>query len=196
MASTTSFLRSSYHYWPHYVQQTIDARNEIAKEGNFPGYLVHPPPMPTLTNTRALRARLFAKTDIMTTDNFKIESVELNTDLQNGEILLRNLYLAIDPMLFEEDNPMAGAVAETVTGFGIAEVVDSKNAAYPVSTIVLGLALPWEQYTRLTPNPHILLVILDPHNPKVPLTEYTNLLGVNGFTAYGVSQTSVELKKG
>ncbi|KAI1320255.1 hypothetical protein EDD11_001470 [Mortierella claussenii] len=152
-----------------------------------------------LNNTRVLCAKHIAKGEHLTAANFRVESVQIDKTIQDGEILLRNIYLPLDPIVrynFEENEMTTTPIGEVVKGFSVSEVIESKNEDYPVSSIVLGVQQPWEQYTRVAkPNLRTLIVIPDARNPKIPLTEYTNALGVNGLTAYAVAKTLVEFKK-
>ncbi|KAF9422661.1 hypothetical protein BGZ76_003747, partial [Entomortierella beljakovae] len=148
------------------------------------------------TNTRIVRAKFIAPGETLSTANFKTETVKVDTNLNEGEILIRNIYLALDPYTrfsFQEGGP-SSKLNETVSGLGVGEVVQSKNNSYPVKSIVLGLGIGWEQYTLLK-NPQGLWVIPDAHNPKVPLAEYVNALGINGLTAWAAAETLVKFKK-
>ncbi|KAF9900632.1 hypothetical protein BX616_002544 [Lobosporangium transversale] len=53
--------------------------------------------MPPITNTRIVRIKLIPARGKFTTDLVKTETVELDIQLNDGEILIRNLYLALDP---------------------------------------------------------------------------------------------------
>ncbi|KAF8936628.1 NADP-dependent oxidoreductase [Dissophora ornata] len=155
--------------------------------------------MAPITNTRVTRAKLISKEESFTSSNFKIETVELDVQLKDGEVLVRNLYLPLDPYTrysFDDQDPAAIAtIGQTINAFGISEVIESKNPAFPVKSIVLGFSVGWEQYTVLTKPQQQALVIPDAHNPKIPLTEYANVLGVNGLTSYAAVETLVQFKK-
>ncbi|KAG0014132.1 hypothetical protein BGZ80_010634 [Entomortierella chlamydospora] len=85
-------------------------------------------------------------------------------------------------------------IGAPVVGWGIGEVIESKNSAYPVKSVVTGFNLGWEQYTRLN-NPQGLWVIPDGHDSKIPITEFANALGSNGLSAYAAIKASVNFKK-
>ncbi|KAG0250600.1 hypothetical protein BG011_008215 [Mortierella polycephala] len=146
--------------------------------------------MAPINNTRVVRAKYIAKGDSFTNENFKTETVPVDTNLNDGEILLRNLYLGLDPY----QGAQASTLNKVVAGFGVSEVVVSKNPSFSVSSIVTGLGIGWEQYTRIA-NPSIMFVIPEARNTKVPLTEYLNALGANGLTAFAAVDTLVKFKK-
>jgi len=49
------------------------------------------------TNTRILRAKHLTKAEVFTKDHLKTVQVEFDSTLNEGEILVRNLYLSLDP---------------------------------------------------------------------------------------------------
>ncbi|KAF9345065.1 hypothetical protein BGX26_003582 [Mortierella sp. AD094] len=153
--------------------------------------------MAPISNTRVVRAQYVAQGEKFTAANAKTETIQLDTQLNDGDVLIRNIYLGLDPYtryFFQNQGSASGNLEETVTGLGIGEVVESKASAFPVNSLVLGFGIGWEQYTRLS-NPQALWVIPDGHNSKVPLTEYSSALGINGLTAYAALETLVKFKK-
>ncbi|KAK3820200.1 MAG: hypothetical protein J3Q66DRAFT_439238 [Benniella sp.] len=148
------------------------------------------------TNTRVLRTQYIPRGEQFSTDFVQSETIPLSTDLSDGGIIVRNLYLALDPYIrfsFENYNGNGSPLGQTVVGFGIGQVHASKNSAYPVGSIVVGFNIGWEEYTH-QPNPQ-LFVIPDTRDPRIDLTEYTNALGINGLTAYAAVKTLVKFKK-
>ncbi|GJJ69425.1 hypothetical protein EMPS_01771 [Entomortierella parvispora] len=150
------------------------------------------------TNTRVLRAKHIAKDEAFSKDDLKIVHVEFDATLNEGEILVRNLYLSLDPYTrfsFEKDGDRAAAPLDTVvSGFGVAEVIASKSSAFPVSSIVLGSTIGWEQYSRHS-NLQGFFIIPDAHNPKIALANYLNILGMNGLTAFAAVDSLVKFHK-
>lgn len=53
--------------------------------------------MTRISNTRIIRAKAVGQGEDFSEENFKIETVELDTTLNDGEILVRNLYISLDP---------------------------------------------------------------------------------------------------
>ncbi|KAF9385026.1 hypothetical protein BGX21_001166 [Mortierella sp. AD011] len=153
--------------------------------------------MASISNTRVVRTQFVARDEKITAAHVKTETVQINTQLNDGEVLIRNLYLGLDPYnryLFQNQGSASADLEVTVTGLGVGEVVESKASAFPVKSIVLGFGIGWEQYTRVS-NTRTLWIIPDPHNPKVPLIEYLGALGANGITAYTAVEALVKFKK-
>jgi len=77
-------------------------------------------------------------------------------------------------------------IGEPLDGSGVSEVVDSKNASFPVGTIVTGM-VGWEEYTVVAGAQGLRAI---PHTPnsKIPLSAYIGVLGmpVRIFTARNV----------
>jgi len=103
--------------------------------------------------------------------------------LSDGEILLKSVYVSVDPYLrgrmndvksyippFELYKPIASGI--------IAEVVTSKNHAFSEGDFVLGM-LDWKE--QQVSNGEGLLKV-DP--TKAPLSAYLGVLGMTGLTAY------------
>ncbi|GHA60749.1 putative NADP-dependent oxidoreductase YfmJ [Pontibacter akesuensis] len=117
-----------------------------------------------------------------TKENFRFEESEVPA-LQDGEVLLKALYVSVDPYMrgrmsdaksyvppFEVGQPVSGGV--------VAEVEESKNNSLAKGAVVLG-NLPWQQYS--VHNGHGLTRI----NPDVaPLSYHLGILGMPGLTAY------------
>ncbi|TPE46041.1 NADP-dependent oxidoreductase [Pontibacter mangrovi] len=117
-----------------------------------------------------------------TLDNFKFENRELPA-LQEGEVLLKALYVSVDPymrgrMSDAESYVAPYAVGEPISGGVVAEVVDSKSESLPTGAIVLG-RLPWQQYIVHNGNG---LSKIDPG--IAPLSYHLGILGMPGLTAY------------
>ncbi|KAG0054182.1 hypothetical protein BGZ83_011792 [Gryganskiella cystojenkinii] len=155
--------------------------------------------MTSTTNTQILRAKYIGHDEIFKKEHLKIASVKTDTTLNEGEILVRNLQLSLDPYTrfsFEKEGERVAAPLDSVvSGFGVAEVIASKNPAFPVSSIVLGSGIAWEQYTKHS-NLQGFFVIPDARNPKIPLANYLNVLGMNGLTAFAAVETNVKFHKG
>ncbi|KAG0207192.1 hypothetical protein BGX28_001530, partial [Mortierella sp. GBA30] len=149
--------------------------------------------MAPITNTRVVVAKHVETGESFALDNVRTETVELNTSLDEGDILIRNIYLGLDPYTRFSFQSPAPTLGKTVAGFGIGEVIESKNTAYPVSSVVTGYNIGWEQFTRFS-NPQ-LFIIPDAHHSMIPLTEYLNALGPNGLTAYAAVETLIKFKK-
>lgn len=103
--------------------------------------------------------------------------------LQQGDVLIRNIYLSCDPYmrgqlggngykaLFALDAPIPARV--------VGQVHDSRNAKFAVGEFVWGF-LGWEDYTLVAAGEGLRKV--DPSHG--PISYAISLLGMNGLTAY------------
>lgn len=103
--------------------------------------------------------------------------------LAEGQVLVRNIYLSLDPtnrIWAAQDSYLpAVPLGEVMRGFAIGVVEESRNDAFPVGTFVQGL-LGWQLYyvgdgAGLRPIQKI---------PGQPLLLYHSVLGPVGLTAY------------
>ncbi|KAK3829061.1 MAG: hypothetical protein J3Q66DRAFT_324255 [Benniella sp.] len=152
-----------------------------------------------LSNTRVVRAS-YANKSRVTTAQFRVEThqdIDL-TSVQPGEIIVRNLYLSLDPYVrFTLDETGGDTPASWRTlnvpfyGLGICEVVASGSSKYPVHAL-LSANTGYEQYTRLSgvdnPNNEHGIRVLPAHardeSTGVPLSNYISALGMPGLTAF------------
>ncbi|OKL41696.1 NADP-dependent oxidoreductase [Pontibacter flavimaris] len=115
-------------------------------------------------------------------ENFRFEEHQV-PELQEGQVLLKSLYVSVDPymrgrMSDAESYVAPYAVGEPVTGGVVAEVVQSRNEGLPKGTVVLG-NLPWQQYSIHSGKG------LSTINPDItPLSYHLGILGMPGLTAY------------
>jgi NADPH-dependent curcumin reductase CurA len=115
--------------------------------------------------------------------NFEWRQEPLPT-LGEGQILVRNIYLSLDPTnrgwLNEGENYLPPvAIGEVMRGFGIGVVEQSRNVSFPLGSFVQGL-LGWQDYA-VTDGTNLSEF---PSYPSVPLTAYLGLFGFIGMTAY------------
>lgn len=117
-----------------------------------------------------------------TAENFRFETTPLPTP-GGGEVLLRTIYLSLDPYMRGRMNDAKsyaapvelGAVME---GGTVAEVVESNDPSLVVGDIVLS-HLGWQSY-GVQPARHVRK--LDPS--RAPVSTAVGVLGMPGFTAY------------
>ena len=120
-------------------------------------------------------------------DNFRLEEVPVPA-LKDGEVLIRNHYLSLDPymrMRMEDVKSYAApqAIGETMVGGTVGEVVDSKNPKYAVGDKVQGM-LGWSE---MGVSDGVMLRKLD--TTHIPLSAYLGAVGMPGMTAwYGLTQ--------
>ncbi|NEX59715.1 NADP-dependent oxidoreductase [Noviherbaspirillum galbum] len=120
-------------------------------------------------------------------DNFRLEEVPVPS-LKDGELLVRNHYLSLDPymrMRMEDVKSYAApqAIGDTMVGGTVGEVVDSKNPKFAVGDKVQGM-LGWAE---MGVSDGALLRKLD--TTHIPLSAYLGAVGMPGMTAwYGLTQ--------
>jgi len=120
-------------------------------------------------------------------DNFRLEVVPVPA-IKDGEILIRNHFLSLDPymrMRMEDVKSYAApqAIGDTMIGGTVGEVVESKNPKFAVGTKVQGM-LGWSE---MGVSDGVLLRKLD--TTHVPLSAYLGAVGMPGMTAwYGLTQ--------
>ncbi|KAF9111160.1 hypothetical protein BGX27_005320 [Mortierella sp. AM989] len=153
----------------------------------------------SVNNTAVIRAS-YANKARVTQAQFRIEKheiIELDS-VQPGEIILRNLYLSLDPYvrftLDETGSDMPASwrqLNEKFYGLGVAEIVASGCEKYPVGSLVT-INTGYEQYTRVAglndSNTQSDIRVLPAHardeSKGVPLSNYISALGMPGLTAF------------
>jgi len=103
--------------------------------------------------------------------------------LRDGEVLLRALYLSVDPYMRGRMNAAKSyapsvEIGELMVGGGVARVVESKNPGYAVGDVV-NLQTGWQEYA--VSNGEGLRKI-DTH--LAPVSTALGVLGMPGLTAY------------
>ena len=120
-------------------------------------------------------------------DNFRLETMPV-PELNDGEVLIRNHYLSLDPymrMRMEDVKSYAApqAIGETMIGGTVGEVIATKNAKFSVGDKVVGM-LGW---TEMGVSDGVLLRKVD--TTHIPLSAYLGSVGMPGMTAwYGLTQ--------
>ena len=119
--------------------------------------------------------------------NFRLETVAVPV-LKDGEVLVRNHYLSLDPymrMRMEDIKSYAApqALDEVMVGGTAGEVVASKNPKFAVGDKVVGM-LGWSE---MGVSDGVLLKKVD--TTHIPLSAYLGTVGMPGMTAwYGLMQ--------
>ena len=115
-------------------------------------------------------------------DNFEL--VERPTpDPREGEVLMRTLYLSLDPymrgrMSDAKSYAKPAEIGQPMLGGTVAEIVASRNPSYSVGDIVLGYG-GWQEYAV---SNGAGLRKLDPK--RAPVSTALGVLGMPGMTAY------------
>jgi NADPH-dependent curcumin reductase CurA len=122
-----------------------------------------------------------------TPENFRLETVEV-PELKDGEVLVRNEYLTVDPYmrsLMNEGKSYMPPVElnATMAGGTVGEVVASKNLEFAVGDKVVG-NFGWAEM-GVSDGSNMRKV----DSSEVPLQAYLGVVGMPGMTAwYGLNQ--------
>jgi len=126
-----------------------------------------------------------------TVDNFKLVEAALPADLADGQVLVRNHYLSLDPYMRGRMSEAKSYSApqplnEVMIGGTVGEVVASKNAHFAVGDKVVGMG-GWQEYQLVDGNQRGVLQKVD--TTHVPLSAYLGAVGMPGVTGwYGLTQ--------
>jgi NADPH-dependent curcumin reductase CurA len=123
-------------------------------------------------------------TGLPTSENFTTHSVSVSTELQMNQVLVKLVYVSLDPYLRIRLKPVQTSgyfppfeLGKPMTSMSIAQVLKSSNDQIQQGDYVLGM-LPW-QHVQVTKD-----VTKIENDDKVPLEKYLSLLGGTGMTAY------------
>ncbi|CAM0910113.1 unnamed protein product [Alopecurus aequalis] len=124
-------------------------------------------------------------------DDFEVKTAMVRWTPDSGEVLVRNLYLSIDPYQLNRMKRRSAShhsvdvilPGERIASTGVGEVVASACAEYEVGDVVAGV-LTWEEYTLFRPSPAVLMTKVDASS-GFPLSYHVGVLGTSGMTAYG-----------
>ncbi|KAJ3647782.1 hypothetical protein Zmor_019642 [Zophobas morio] len=102
--------------------------------------------------------------------------------LEDGEFLVENLYLSVDPYM--RAYASSYSVGQVMIGIQVAKIAESKNPGFPVGEIVVG-DLGWRTHTIIkeSHNQHLYLL---PDIGNLPKSLALGVLGMTGITSlYG-----------
>ncbi|CAO3601432.1 unnamed protein product [Absidia cylindrospora] len=135
----------------------------------------------------------------------KKTELDLDTPLKDGEFIVKNLVLSVDPYMRGrmrdasiESYVPAFDLNEPMTGHTMRLVIKSKSSLYPEQSLVYGTG-SFEEYTKLNDQvakAYGLVVRNDPKTNGIPLSNYVGVLGMPGLTAYAGLYKIGEIKKG
>lgn len=119
---------------------------------------------------------------IPTMENFNFVEAQVPQP-QEGEILVRALYLSVDPymrgrMSDAKSYAKPFSLNEMIKGRQVAEVVESKSKKFIVGDVIFG-ELSWQEYSTANEND---VRKLSPE--QAPVTTALGILGMPGLTAY------------
>ena len=146
----------------------------------------------TRTNRRIVLASRPKGT--VTPENFRLEDAPV-APLADGEFLVRNLYLSLDPYMrgrMDDAKSYAKpvAVGEVMGGGTVGEVVESRHPGYAAGDRVLG-PLGWQLFAATSGAGVRKLESAD-----VPLTAWLGVVGMPGVTAWHGLNRILEPKAG
>jgi NADPH-dependent curcumin reductase CurA len=132
-----------------------------------------------------------------TPGNFKLVQAPV-PELQDGQVLVRNHYMSLDPYMrgrmndgksYAQPQPLDAVMQ----GGTVGEVVASKSAAFQVGDKVVGMG-GWQQYQVAdAPAQAMMRKVDDTH---VPLSAYLGAVGMPGVTAWVGLMTIIQPKAG
>ncbi|KAK9725275.1 hypothetical protein RND81_05G133300 [Saponaria officinalis] len=121
----------------------------------------------------------------------KVSKIRLKLAENSNEntILLKNLYLSCDPYMRSRmtthDRPTyveSFNLELPIVGLGVSKVVESRHPNFETGDLVWGFT-GWEEYTLITSAQQAQQLSKIEHT-NVPLSYYTGILGMPGFSAY------------
>lgn len=132
----------------------------------------------------------------------KSETISLSLEPGSGDVIVKNLYLSIDPYQLnrmktqsssQSLSSLAAAISpgEVIDAYGIAKVLVSENPEFQKDDLVIGL-ISWGEYSVIKPGD--MLRKLDPMG--FPLSYHVGVLGFSGLTAYAGFFELCKPKKG
>lgn len=132
-----------------------------------------------------------------TVDNFKLVEAPL-PELQDGQVLVRNHWLSLDPYMRGRMNESKSyaqpqPLNEVMIGGTAGEVVASRNPHFPVGDKVVGMG-GWQQYQLVDANQRGVLQKVD--TTHIPLSAYLGPVGMPGVTAWYGLVKIIEPKAG
>lgn len=123
-------------------------------------------------------------------DNFRLESQPIEP-LADGEVLVRNHYLSLDPYMRGRMNEgksyaQPQPLDEVMIGGTVGEVVTSHNSHFQVGDKVVAMG-GWQEFVKVAAGQRGVLQKVD--TTHVPLSAYLGAVGMPGVTGwYGLTQ--------
>ena len=128
-------------------------------------------------------------------ENFELAVTDL-PDPADGEILVRNVWMSVDPYMRGRMTDRKSYIppfqlGKAMEGGAVGEVIASNNPAFSVGDYVVGFDGGWKEYYLSSGRG---LMKVDP--AMAPLSAYLGVLGMPGMTAYVGLMRIGELKEG
>ena len=125
-----------------------------------------------------------------TTDNFRLVEAPMPA-VQDGQVLVRNHYLSLDPYMRGRMNDAKSyadpqPLDQVMMGGTVGEVVESRNPQFKAGDKVVGMG-GWQEYQLVDASQRGVLQKVD--TTHIPLAAYLGAVGMPGVTAwYGLTQ--------
>uniref|UniRef100_A0A3P9MPH4 Prostaglandin reductase 2 n=1 Tax=Oryzias latipes TaxID=8090 RepID=A0A3P9MPH4_ORYLA len=120
-------------------------------------------------------------------ENFRLEEIPLVPDLKDGEVLVRTLYLSVDPYMRCRMNEDSGAeyltswqLSECLDGGGVGVVQTSRCSTFTEGDVVTSFNWPWQTQAIVKGN---ALQKVDPQLADGHLSYFLGAVGLTGLTA-------------
>ncbi|XP_005799356.1 prostaglandin reductase 2 [Xiphophorus maculatus] len=120
-------------------------------------------------------------------ENFRLEQIHLTSDLEDGQVLVRTLYLSVDPYMRCRMNEDTGAgylaswkLSECVDGGGVGVVESSRCSALTEGDVVTSFNWPWQTHAVMMGGG---LQMVDPQMVDGHLSYFLGAVGMTGLTA-------------
>ena len=126
----------------------------------------------------------------VSTSNFKMITAE-TPDLQEGQVLVKNHYLSLDPYMRGRMNAgknyaQPQSLGEPMIGGTVGEVAESKNAKFKVGQTVQCMG-GWQAYSLI--NADVPGALKHVNAEKISMSHYLGAVGMPGVTAwYGLNK--------
>ncbi|CAB5187726.1 unnamed protein product [Rhizophagus irregularis] len=122
-----------------------------------------------------------------------------NLKLEENEVVLKNMYLSLDPYIRPVILSNPASVGKIVVGYGLSKVVKSNNPNYKVEDLVYASTanIGWEEYSHFKSDAAFTLKHVNKELLKdTPLNHHISLFNVGGLTAYAPLMSIGEPKEG
>ncbi|XP_006798844.1 prostaglandin reductase 2 [Neolamprologus brichardi] len=120
-------------------------------------------------------------------ENFRLEEINLAPDLKDGEVLVRTLYLSVDPYMRCRMNEDTGAdyltpwqISKFVDGGGVGLIDSSRCNNFVAGDVVISFNWPWQTHAVMTGSD---LQKVDPQLVDGHLSYFLGAVGITGLTA-------------
>ncbi|KAM3870846.1 prostaglandin reductase 2-like [Diretmus argenteus] len=120
-------------------------------------------------------------------ENFRLEETTVPAELEEGEVLVRTLYLSVDPYMRCRMNEDSGAeyltpwgVSECMDGGGVGVVESSRCGGLTEGDVVTSFSWPWQTHHVVKGS---VLQKMDPQLVDGRLSYFLGAVGMTGLTA-------------